>query len=350
MLLALLCKASVSNAQEDVRVGVLGAAAPFSWQENGKFYGVSVSLWESIARSAQLRSHMVAADSNIGAAISELESGKFDVLVGPISVTDARFSRLRFSRPYFLNHFALVVHAPLDSRWSALLHSLKEPALTILPLVCSLIVLMTIAFYYIDYNNTRDTRGRKLFHAFWEVVVILIQCEVFGETRSTLKKILSLLWLLMSIGLLSLLIGTVSSAFSSFNTQNAQYVTIRRADLDSKTIAVVRGSASEQVVRLVGATPIFFNNTQEALEAVAQGTVFGYIDDYLILKKGLTHYTGVRMTQLHIKNDEIAFAVRRGKESLLEKIDAQIVAMQDDGRAEGVCRNHLGDDARLCVL
>ncbi|MCY4414068.1 MAG: transporter substrate-binding domain-containing protein [Alphaproteobacteria bacterium] len=348
LFISLFCNAA------PMRVGVMTSSPPFAWQkEDGSFHGASLDLWSAIAEKNNYRFEYVSAGQNIQQALNLLDAKEIDVLVGPISVTEARYKKYDFTRPYFLNHLSLIVPAAeAGSRWRMLASALWEPLSFVLPILLCVILVMTCFFCFFDSAANRKKQHSKLhsfFDAFWEVVLILIQGEILHDTRHTGKRILTLMWLISSIGLLSILIGTVTSSLTVFDEKAEKAYRVLRSDLESQKIAVVKGSVSDQEVLRVGAAPVRVKTRMEAVKLVQENAVFGMVDDFLILKSLRSENSGMRSTQLNLKNDEIAFAFPKSSQ-YIQEVNKAILALQDTGMSETVCRKYLGKDAVLCLL
>ncbi len=336
----------------EVKIGVLTSSRPFAWTSSGEFLGTSVDIFKQVQKRYNIPCKMMSAGANVAAALDSLAAGDFDVLVGPVSVTEDRHARFLFTRPYFLNHLSMAVVVESNSRLHAMLSALKEPFLTVFPVLGGVILFMSLCFFLFDRKRGQG-RGRFLsgfFEAFWEVIIILIQGEILKDTKSIGKRALVLIWLLLSIALLSMFIGTVTASLTNFNENEKSIVNLKRSDLESQKIVVVKGSVAEREVIRLGGVPVAVKDRDQAYKILMQGEVFGYVDDFLLLKNLVHQCPKAKMTRLNIKNDEVAFAIRKDRKGLLEKFNAVITNMQDTGTAESICRTHLGSDAVLCIL
>jgi len=337
----------------EVRVVVMTNSRPCAWEkEPGVFDGASVAIWEQVAREHDIRFRYVPAGPNVHKALARLEKKDFDILVGPISVTEERYNKFVFSRPYFLNHLSVLLPAHNeDSRWKMLGRALWQPVSYVLPILGVVIFVMTMFFYFFDrkVRNRQASLFRGLMDSFWEVIIILIQGELLEDTRHTGKRILVLFWLVSSIGLLSVVIGTITSSMTLFDEKLERSYRIVRSDLESEKVSVVKGSVGEKEAHRVLALPVGVDSRRDAVDLLKQRKVFGMIDDFLILKSLSMEYKGLRTTRLNLKNDEVAFAFHT-ESSLVRSVNSTLLKSQDNGTSETMCRPYLGDDAVLCIL
>lgn len=345
----LLCVAAFGA----MKVGVMTNSRPFAWEDaGGKFHGASVAIWEEVARAHDLRFSLVPAGPNVKAALDKLDKKEFDVLVGPISVTEERHRSFDFSRPYFLNHLSVALPSHVEgSKWRMLGRALWDPLSYILPVLLCVILFMTLCFYFFDRNvrNRKVGVTRGLMDSCWEVIIILVQGELLEDTKHPGKRVLVLFWLVSSIGLLSVLIGTITSSMTIFDDKIERSHRLVRSDLEAQKVVVVKGSVSEKEARRAMALPVGVSTRDEAVRLLVQRKVFGMIDDFLLLKSLQAQGNPIRVTRFNMKNDEVAFAFRKGA-PVIRSVDTTLLQMQDSGVAETVCRPYLGAEAVLCLL
>ncbi len=99
--------AGVARAAEDVlarvksagvlRVGTETQFAPFDFLDNGKAAGLNYDLFAEIGRDMGLKIEFVALPWE--SVLPGLDSGKFDMVSGPATITKARMERYRFTPP-----------------------------------------------------------------------------------------------------------------------------------------------------------------------------------------------------------------------------------------------------------
>ncbi|MCB1319268.1 MAG: transporter substrate-binding domain-containing protein, partial [Leptospiraceae bacterium] len=104
LLLCVLISAPMSGLlARDLQIGVYGSP-PFVITDdaapNSRLRGVSIELWQEIARRRQFQYqfHPVA---SIPEGMEQLRAGQLDVLVGSLSVTRERTTRVDFTHPYY---------------------------------------------------------------------------------------------------------------------------------------------------------------------------------------------------------------------------------------------------------
>lgn len=99
-------------------VGTETAFAPFDFIDAGEHAGMNIDVFDAIGKELGVKIEWVTLPWD--GVLPGLESGKFDMVAGPATITKARMERYRFSAPVAEATVALLKHAGDDS--------LMEPA------------------------------------------------------------------------------------------------------------------------------------------------------------------------------------------------------------------------------
>ncbi|MFO1104797.1 MAG: transporter substrate-binding domain-containing protein [Amaricoccus sp.] len=94
-------------------VGTETAFAPFDFIDAGEHAGMNVDLFAEIGKELGVKIEWVTLPWD--GVLPGLESGKFDMVAGPATITKARMERYRFSAPVAEATVALLKHAGDDS-------------------------------------------------------------------------------------------------------------------------------------------------------------------------------------------------------------------------------------------
>jgi len=93
-------------------IGTEAEFAPFEVRlENGSFYGFDIALGEALAKELGLKPKFV--DTDFASIIASLNSGKFDVAMSAMTITEDRQKTVNFSDPYFDAGLSMAV--PINS-------------------------------------------------------------------------------------------------------------------------------------------------------------------------------------------------------------------------------------------
>ena len=101
-------------------VGVSGTA-PFVIRDGESYEGISVEVWNEVARDGQL-DYQWDPRSSSEANLRALSAGEIDIAIGPIGITPERVAMegIEFSQPYYYSQIGLLLPARAASLWSRL--------------------------------------------------------------------------------------------------------------------------------------------------------------------------------------------------------------------------------------
>jgi len=90
--------------------GFSGTYKPFNFEDiDGKLSGFEVELGEALAKEMGLEPNPVATQ-DFGALIEEVNSGRFDAIMGSMTITEERSEAVDFSDPYYRSGGVIYVH------------------------------------------------------------------------------------------------------------------------------------------------------------------------------------------------------------------------------------------------
>lgn len=114
----LMSHASTSLAAEDalqkvkergaLRIGIEGTYPPFNFQDkNGKLVGFEIELGQAIAGKLGVRAEFQ--PTKWDGLLAALESGRLDVIINQVTISEARQAKYNFSQPYTISGMQAVV-------------------------------------------------------------------------------------------------------------------------------------------------------------------------------------------------------------------------------------------------
>lgn len=329
-----------------IRVGVMLNQPPFSYlNKNNKPFGLSVSLWEKIAKKNNFKyRYILLRNTSFDDAMSDVAKNKYDVLVGPFSVTHDRLKLVDFSRPYFLDKIGIAIHKQQLNFLSAVANIFGD-MLIILVCVLLLLLLMFGAFlWYVEHKNHEQIPAKfskGLGYITWIALISLFK-NFMLEPRTVTGRILLLAWLALSFVFMTVILSVATSTLTVTLSRNASKFT-RNSDLYNKVIAVEYESSNEKVAREIGASIYSVKSLTQGLNLVAEKKVEAVLANYYILDYFIKHHhlKKVTMAKLIIANDEYAFVLPKHSK-LTRKIDLAITKFQENRVASNICTEHLG--------
>ena len=82
-----------------LRIGIEGTYPPFNYQdEKGQFVGFEIDLGNALAETLGVKAQFQ--PTKWDGLLAALDSGRIDVIINQVTITDARQKKYRFSQPY----------------------------------------------------------------------------------------------------------------------------------------------------------------------------------------------------------------------------------------------------------
>lgn len=106
VILLVMMVASGCAKDKTIKVGIEKNLRPFTFNEGGENKGFEVDLWQAIAQKANIKYEFVPLE--YGELNKEVKSGKVDVAIAGMTITNARKNNLDYSNPYFQTGLAIL--------------------------------------------------------------------------------------------------------------------------------------------------------------------------------------------------------------------------------------------------
>ncbi|MEO0651573.1 MAG: transporter substrate-binding domain-containing protein [Planctomycetota bacterium] len=287
-LLAAWCFISTAAAgsqemQGPVRVG-LRVAAPFVIDDGqGGYEGLAIDAWEAVADFLELE--WEAQPMALGPLLEAVEASEVDLAVGALTVTSEREERLDFSHPILSSGLGIAVRKQGNGPLAAVMRVMLSPDFLVAIASLGLVLLGVGALVWLAErrrNPEQFTHGPSgLLDGFWFSAVTMTTVG-YGDKApiSGLGRALALVWMFASIIIISGFTGAIASSV----TVDSLDTRVRSVDdLDGVRVGVLAGSAAEAWVRAQGVGLALVDDLEEALDALADGSVQAVVHDRPIL-------------------------------------------------------------------
>lgn len=333
-----------------LRVGIVDPIAPFVIANKGTYGGISTDVWQFVAGNEHIKYNYILLPSSTDDAIKLLQKGEIDVLIGPISVTSDRYNTIDFSYPYFLNSIGIVERCGATD-FFRLVNVFIDLAKS--PLFISFILLFIIYIHILwlfEKGRTQNFHTSYLpgiTHIIW---THLLQ-KGFKELPHTVSgRLVSLIWVLMAAVFITAILATVTSRLTLTLVTKPEHFT-RTSDLQDQFVAAVRGTHAYIEAKRIGANVVAADNLQQAMDWLDEKKVAAVAEDYILAKDYLNkhNYPQLHLNSITLSNDQYAIALPKNS-PLLEKINHELLVMQDNDSTTGLCARYIGADSKLCKL
>ncbi len=334
-----------------LRVGVFPDTPPISFvDQNQHYHGVAVSMWEEIAARLSLKYSYIPIHSSYDQAVLDLAAGKYDILVGPVSVTHKRLQIISYSRPFFLNKMGLVVKKERVNFFTTIGSIFGATLLVLLVIFLVSFVIFSHVFWLCERGKCKQVSKNYINgikEAMWTTITSFLR-DVLYDPKSTGARVVLGFWLLLSVIFMATISAVVTATLTYSLTQHhAPFEQV--SDLNNRLVGVQSASANTAVAMRTGAKVQELGSLYHALQELAAGRLDGVVGDYFLVQALIKshHELNLRMSRLILTNDEYAFALPKGSK-LKQPIDIELTNLQDKGFAAAICKEYLYGDFHSC--
>ena len=351
--LALLCSLlavtssfaqETAQAKQPVRVGLF-ISPPFVMQQQGRFTGMAIELWESIAGSQGIQSEYRPFPT-IRALIDAAANGEIDVAVTNLTITQGRAQRIDFTHPWFDGGQRIMVNEHQGTSLLDVVAGLRDAGfLRAYAWLAFVIATATVSLTIFDrkFDPAFPRRWREgVAESFFSVMSVAAgkasgRKNIFGWVG----RIWQGLWLIFGIAVLAYVTSSVTSVMTTLSLTN-QISSL--ADLPGKTVGVFAGSVSEDFARDSGFDRQSFSNIDEAVAALHDGTIDAIVGDAPVLEYYAHNHPEGRVDVIGglFEPDKYGFGLTRNS-PLTRQLTVEILGAHEHGVVEELHAKYFGE-------
>ena len=261
-------------------------APPFSFKDsNGKWTGISIDLWESIAGEMGLQYQYE--EQTIKGLLDGVTNHSLDAAVSALTLTTEREERFDFTHPFYNTGLGIAVQTKKGSVWKAVLKEfLSTEFLEIIGvLIGTMIMLGFIIWLFERKKNQKDFGGSAkegIGSGIWWSVVTMTAVG-YGDKvpRSFGGRFFATVWMFTGIILISTFIATITSVLT---VSQLEYAIDGPEDLRMNTVGTIRYTTSEIYMQDNRIVYIPYDTVTEALDALDLGTINALVYDAPLLQ------------------------------------------------------------------
>ncbi len=338
----LLLAASFTSA-ETLRVGVKSAPPFAQLDDSGKWSGISVALWQSIAKQLNWQTEWVVMDSP-RAQIDGLAAGKIDVAVGALSMTSEREELIDFSHPFYSTGLTIATPAHEES-WIQLLGQLLSPAfLSAVGILVLMLLTAGVLMWTLERKRNPEqfggTPSEGIGNGFWWSAVTMTTVGYGDKAPLTFSgRVLATIWMFFSVITIS---GFTAAIASSLAINQLSTVVAGVDDLQRVRTLVVEGSTGERFLHRNGYRSSAVANSTAGLEQLREGTAGALVQDEALLRYLLKDSPpGIEILPLTIEQQDYAFGLKPGFEQR-EALNRALLALTHSNEWRETLNQYLG--------
>lgn len=280
--------AELRGAQPEERTVEVGlyVSPPFVMQQNGRFTGMAMDLWEALASKLRLRSEYRVLPT-IKELVDAVAAGDIDVAVTNLTITQKRAARIDFTQPWFDAGLRIMIGEDRGTGFWELISGLRDAGfLTAYAWLAFIIIAATVVLTLFDRRFDKDFPHRwrdGLAESFYAVMSVATsgrppsRKNLFGWVG----RIWSAFWLVCGIAVLAYVTSSVTSVMTTLSLTNQIH---NIEDLPGKDIGVFTGSVAEEFAQREGLSSRSYADIDAAVAALRNGRIDAIIGDAPVLE------------------------------------------------------------------
>lgn len=224
LLLLLLGKAASAFSQNDTLVVGIYTNPPFVIKTaDNTFEGLSIELWENIARSENLRFRYELQSDIIG-VLKKLEYREIDLTINPMDVNAMRVDKFDMTQPYFISSIGMAI--PHLNRSTLAVFISNIFSLAFLRIILFLILVIFVFGFLLWLVERKHNRFQfrpgllGLFDGLWWSAVTMTTVG-YGDKapKSNLGKAVAIIWMFTAVIIISSFTAGIASTLTVTSLQ-----------------------------------------------------------------------------------------------------------------------------------
>ncbi len=336
----------VQGPQRPIRVGV-HLSAPFVMKRAGKYTGMAIDLWESLA--ANLKREFVYQEyPTVGALIRAAHDDQIDIAISNITVNESRARRIDFTQPWFDAGLRIMINERSHASVFDVIAELRDAGfLTTYARIGMVLLLATVLMTVFDrhFDGAFPKRWRDgLGESFYTVMQIATTGKPAARKNlfGWIGRVWQGIWLMAGVAVIAYVTSSVTTVMATLSAANQ----IRNVDdLEDRTIGVLKDTVSDEFVRAQGLRNLTFLTLDEAVKALESGDVDAIIEDGPVLQYYIyTHpRADVRLVGPRFEPSKYAFGTPQS--SLLRRpVTIELLSSEEHDEIDKLRIKYFGED------
>lgn len=335
---------AASAPNRTLKVGVAGTA-PFIVNVKTK-EGISLEIWQSLADLAGLDYQLIAY-KDVPEALQALDSGKLDLVVGPVSITASRAMHMRFTQPYYQSSLSILSRSEKPGLWQRIKPLFRPSFFEAMGGFFMILFIVGLLLWLAERKRNPEQFPPDplpgIGNGMWCAIVTMTTTGYGDRAPITFwGRLVASFWMIFCIASATTLVAGISSTLTLTGLQSSN---ITRADqLNNKPVAVIQGSPAEYFTKLHGGKVVYVNTLQQGYILLKNKQVDAVVFDrpQLLYFLELHHDDGVSVSPYEYDHNGYGFALPL-QTSLLHKLNVNLLQLEELGRVNRIINAWLGE-------
>ncbi len=276
-------------------------AKPFAMKdENGRWYGISIELWEKIAKKLNIDYSWQ--EETLDTLLNDVSNGSLDAGIAAITITADREKNLDFSHSYYATGLSIATPKNLNDGWKSIIRGIFSMQMLFIILLLLAILLVIGTFTWLierkkNPDNFHPNPVKGIASGIWWAAVTMTTVGYGDMTPRTFGgRLIALFWMFSSLLIVSAIIGSVASTLT---IAKGKPLIASKADLYKGRLASIKHSSSDAYLKKHKLKARYYKTVLDALTAIDRGEVDAIVYDDPLLKYLTTKHFNNRLNVIH---------------------------------------------------
>jgi len=320
-----------------LRVAVIGSP-PFLLRDGGEPTGMSLDIWREVAERMGVDYELVLMP-NAGRALDALVAGRFDLAIGPISITSDRLRRVEFTQPYWQSSLAILTRPGSGSMWERIRPFLSRAffgGLALLILILSVVGTLLWVFERKATDQFPEAPVKGIGVGIWLALVTMTTVGYGDKAPVTLAgRLVTGVWMVIAMLTASSLTAGIATALTLSQLDTAQISTAE--ELRGAEVATVEGTTASAFSRRYGARVHATETIDAAFRMLESEEVDAVVYDRPVLQYYIRNHPDAELSISAQEYEPQGYGFAIPIESVLRRqIDIALVGMEEEGRLRAI--------------
>ncbi|NEN22378.1 transporter substrate-binding domain-containing protein [Cryomorpha ignava] len=273
-------KQDSAAASQPLKVGIAGNE-PFVFNDLDNPRGIAIEIWEDLANEKEWTFKYVPFNT-VNAALTALQNKELDLVVGPISITSDRVTKMSFSQPYYQSSLSIASRADGKGLWSRIKPFFSFSLLVAVGIFVFILAIVGTLFWLAEHKASPEQFPKDpvkgIGNGMWLAIVTMSTTGYGDMAPITLRgRIIAGIWMVVTIIFATSMVAGIASTLTLSGLGTS---TIRNAEeLSTKKAATIAGSPAVAFLKEYSATVIQTSNLDEAMNKLKNKTVDAVVYD-----------------------------------------------------------------------
>ena len=342
LLLAFLLIGSLSAAEEASEPEILTVAIierpPFVMKQGTGYIGYSIELWDAIAKELNLEYEVQVLDS-FPKMLSSVKEQQSDLAISNITITAEREEIIDFSHPIYLSGLQIMLSRSAPSGFIDSAKAVLNSGI-LWVIGGSFLILLVVANLIWLFERGQPGFNQHYMKGIWDSLwwsIVTVTTVGYGDqVPRTLKgRVLSILWMIFSLFLLSIFVAQISSSIvnSTFDSEIQG-----PDDLRSKTVATIdQSTAHKYLENKLGAKTVTFESPIEMIRALEKDKADAVVFDAPVLTYFEAHRgnPNIKLVGPVFKPEQLGIALQENSQ-YRDQINQALLRLSENGETQKI--------------